>query len=171
MAGELPSLETTRAAVWLHDWHSYEDYKTVQDRYMTQLMNEGLVEENGLVFDEVRDGRALLAVNIAGRLGCAAGVTAEVDKWLDAQPGPRGYLVKGSSYSYQAWLSDTGQEIVRYDSAHGLDDLHCHVFNLKTGEEERISCPLERLPSLDAFVRIAVKMAQDFQNVDSHAGS
>lgn len=73
MAGELPSLETTRAAVWLHDWHSYEDYKTVQDRYMTQLMNEGLVEENGLVFDEVRDGRALLAVNIAGRLGCTAG--------------------------------------------------------------------------------------------------
>jgi hypothetical protein len=160
MAGELPRPEEVAGAVWRHDWHRYEDYKTVHHRYLANLLNEGLVEEDGLTFHEYRSGRLLTNVNVAGRLRCASGVTIEVDKWLETD-GESDSPVRGYSYSYQAWLAGTGQEILRYDSAHGFDRLHYHIFDLHTGQETVLPCPLESLPTLDGFIRLAIKMVRD----------
>jgi len=160
MAGELPSPEEVGGAVWRHEWHLYEDYKTVHHRYITNLVNEGLVEQDRLTFHEYRTGRLLNRVNIAGRIRCGFGVTVDVDKWLETD-GASVPSVRGYSYSYQAWLASTGQEILRYDSAHGLDQLHCHVFDLQTGRETVLPCPLDSLPTLDAFVRLVMRRVRD----------
>jgi len=160
MAGELPRPEEVGGAVWRHEWHPYEDYKTVHQRYIANLSNEGLVEEDGLTFHEYRTGRLLTRVNIAGRITCAFGVTIEVDKWLETD-GASDPSVRGYAYRYHAWLARTGQEILRYDSAHGFDRLHCHVFDLHTGQETILPCPIESLPTLDGFIRLATKKVRD----------
>lgn len=73
MVGELPGLDEAGGAVWRHDGHRYDDYKTVHHRYITNLFNEGIVVLDGLVFEEHRTGRALAAVHISGRISCADG--------------------------------------------------------------------------------------------------
>lgn len=156
MVGELPSPDEAGGAVWRHDWHRYEAYKSVHHRYITNLFDEGIVLLDGLVFEEHRTGRVLTDVHIAGRISCADSLMVEVDKWLEAD-GSRDPLVRGYSYSYQAWVAETEREVLRYDSAHGLGNLHCHVFDLRTGDETVIPCPLDRLPSLDGFIRIALR--------------
>ena len=160
MADQLPRSEAVGGAVWRHDWHSYEDYKTVHERFMSNAISEGIVTENHLVFNEVRQGAKLIQVNIRGRIDCAYGLSVFVNKWLEVDAGQN---VRGADYSYQAWLYDTNQEVIRYDSAYGLNDLHCHIFDLNTGEESIQPVPIDRLPTLDGFIRIAVKLVQDAQ--------
>ena len=46
--------------------------------------------------------------------------------------------------------------------AHG-DGLHCHVFDLATGESALLPAPLDLLPTLDGFVRIACRLAAEAQ--------
>ena len=125
---------------------------------MNNLVNEGLVLRDNLTFDEIREGRHLIEVNIRGQITCLDGLTVSVDKWLDVDDVQS---VKGYSYSYNAWLTETEQPVIRYDSAHGLDDLHCHLFDLNTGEESRFPIPITNLPTLDGFIRIAIKLVQD----------
>ena len=73
----------------------------------------------------------------------------------------RGVLqVRGLDYSYHAWLGATEQDILRYDMAHG-EGLHCHVFDLATGESVLLPAPLDMLPSLDGFVRMSCRRAAD----------
>ena len=158
MADRLPRPETVGGAVWSHDWHSYEDYKTVHERYINNAVDEGIIVENHLVFDEVRQGSRLIQANIRGRIECVYGLSISVDKWLEVDAGQN---VRGVDYSYHAWLHDTGQEVIRYDSAYGLIDLYCHMFDLSTGEESIYPVPMDRLPTLDGFIRIAVKLVQD----------
>ena len=55
------------------------------------------------------------------------------------------------------------QAVIRYDNAHGLNDLHCHIFDLNTGEGSLHTVPIDKLPTLDSFIRVAVKMVQDAQ--------
>jgi hypothetical protein len=157
MADQLPRPETVGGAVWAHDWYPYESYKSVHDRYITNAINEGIIVENHLVFDEIRQGRRLLQVNIRGRIQCEYGLSVFVDKWLEVDPGQN---VRGYSYSYQAWMSESNQEVIRYDSAYGLNDLHCHLFDLNTGRESIYPVPMHRLPTLDAFIRIAMKLVR-----------
>ena len=47
MAGELPRPEEIGGAVWRHDWHPYEGYKTVHHRYLANLINEGVIDTKG----------------------------------------------------------------------------------------------------------------------------
>ncbi len=68
--------------------------------------------------------------------------------------------VRGVEYTYHAWLGATEQDILRYDMAHG-EGLHCHVFDLATGESALLPAPLDMLPSLDGFVRMACRLAAD----------
>jgi hypothetical protein len=134
MVDRIPRPEEIGAAVWPHGWYPYEGYKTVHFTFMNNLLDEGLVLKDHLIFDEIRDGRYLIEVNIKGQIDCIDGLAIAVDKWLDVDEGQR---VKGYSYSYHAWLTATEQPVIRYDSAHGLDDLHCHLFDLATREESR----------------------------------
>ena len=158
MAYELPSPQEIGAASWRHDWHPYDDYQVVHATYMTNLMHEGLVDEDRLSFREYREGRRLVQVNVEGRVRCKHGVIIEVDKWLDVRRTRRGYEVMGSSYSYQAWFEGDGREILRYDSAHGMAGLHYHLFD-SDGRERIVTISLAQLPTLDGFIRQALWIA------------
>lgn len=127
---------------------------------MTTLENEGIVEEDGLSFIEVRDGRRLQSVVVSGEIRCANGLLITVDKTLAVQ----GAYVKGEDYSYHAWIEETEQSVLRYDMAHESTGLHCHVFDPKTGKETIF--PVDRdsaLPTLDAFIRLAFDRAKEFR--------
>lgn len=99
-------------------------------------------------------------MRIVGRLRCHYDVSVQVDKTLLVS-----YLrdipqVRGVDYSYHAWLGSTDQDILRYDMAHS-EGLHCHVFDLETSETALLPVPIDMLPTLDGFVRIACRRAAD----------
>jgi hypothetical protein len=130
---------------------------------MTTLVNEGLIEEDTLDIEEVLVNRRLTSVFIHGHVHCSNGVIVRVDKELAVQRNKSGHLyVKGSDYSYHAWLSATGQEILRYDMAHASARLHRHLFDPTTGQEQITDIELDELPTLDAFIRLAIARAKDF---------
>ena len=85
MAFQLPSAEEVGGAQWPHDWYPYERYKAVHWRYMTILVDEGLIESDDLDIEEVRDGRRLRSVFIRGRINCRNGVMIQVDKELEVE--------------------------------------------------------------------------------------
>ena len=122
---------------------------------MHDLATEGVVLSDGINVEEIRDRRGVLeAVEMRGRVRCAHGVTVNVEKVLEARTRPDGRPeVLGLSYSYHAWFEHEGsqRDLLRYDSAHGgLDRLHRHVFDPRTGREllrERIA--VADLPTLD----------------------
>ncbi len=130
---------------------------------MRALEREGLVISDGLTFHEVRFGRRkiLVQVNIRGHIQCTDDLLIDVDKWLEVDQRRN---VRGVSYSYHAWLVAADRQVLRYDMSHGIDELHCHLFDMRSGQETAvIPVSLDRLPSLDAFIRIAVKMVRDAQ--------
>ena len=155
MADDLPSIQEVGGASWPHDWLSYQTYVAVHDRCMEILYNEGLVIDGG--FDFLEYGQPMQGVRIRGRIRCKFGLTIEIDKQLEVDSSTR---VRGFDYSYHAWIEETGQPILRYDSAHGLPDLHRHEFNLTTGQETRTPITLDGLPTLDGFIRQAVALAE-----------
>ena len=69
--------------------------------------------------------------------------------------------MKGVDYSYHAWLISTGRQILRYDMAHDWIGLHCHVFDLDTGDEQQMEVGLDDLPTLDAFIRMVIHRVQN----------
>lgn len=84
----------------------------------------------------------------------------QVDKTLDVRYVRDVPQVRGIDYTYHAWIGPTEQDILRYDMAHG-EGLHCHVFDLVTGESALFPAPLDMLPTLDGFVRMACRRAAD----------
>ena len=136
MADDVPRAEGLRTTFWSHTWHSYDDYLNVHYRHISALANSGKVLRDGLSIIETRDGKELLAVNIRGHIECASDVLIFVDKWLEARRNQHGhYEVQGYSYSYHAWIRNSETTLLRYDTAHGLDGLHCHRLDTKTYEE------------------------------------
>ena len=55
MVDPVPRPEEARGAVWVHGWDPYEDYRNVHERYMNNLLNEGLVINDGLFFHEYKE--------------------------------------------------------------------------------------------------------------------
>lgn len=127
---------------------------------MGRLMAEGLVQRHGLSRIEIRERKRILKVQIRGRVECTRDVLVIVDKWLEARYNRRGQCeVRGFSYSYQACLRDEKQ-LLRYDSAHGLGELHRHEYDLVTGEESDLRLiALDDLPPLDEVIREALEKA------------
>lgn len=127
---------------------------------MENLLNEGVVLRDGLSRNETTFRRQIRQVQIRGRVECARDVIVFIDKWLLARRNAGGRIeVKGYSYSYQAFHRTSGRQILRYDSAEGLDRLHKHLFNKAGRETDREPITLSQLPSLDAFIRDAVNRA------------
>lgn len=160
MVDRLPRPEEVGGAVWPHNWFPYEGYKTVHERYINDAINEGIIIENRLAFNEVRQGRRLIEVNIKGRIECEYGLTIFVDKWLKVDDTQR---VRGSDYNYHAMLTNPLQDVIRYDNSHGPNELHCHLFNLENGTETIHPIQIEDLPTLDRFIRIAFQLVKDAQ--------
>ena len=159
MVDPIPRPDTAGGAVWSHDWHPYEDYLTVHHRYMTNLINEGLVIRDDLTFHETKDRQGrLVQVNIEGRIDCVDGLAIQVDKWVEADSVRN---VRGYSYSYHAWLVETERLVIRYDNSHQINDLHCHIPNPTSGAEAIYSVPMDSLPTLDGFIRNAIEMARN----------
>jgi hypothetical protein len=98
------------------------------------------------------------ALRLTGRVTCSDDVVIEVDTWLDRRRDARGRLeVRGALFFYHAWVGSTGSWLFRYCTAHGLDDLHVHRYDLDTGEEtSQPRIPLQRLPSLADVILEAV---------------
>lgn len=49
--------------------------------------------------------------------------------------------------------------IVRYDTAHGIDDLHRHRLDPDTLQEVRDNIALDDLPTLTGFIEEAIALA------------
>ena len=126
---------------------------------MALLENEGIVRENALTIDE--RGSPLSTVRITGFLRCRLGIAIRVDKILQVRYERRRPYARGVGYGYHAWLAESGQPIIRYDDAHEWIGLHCHLYDLATGEETALPVPLGQLPTLGGFVRIADKIVRD----------
>ncbi len=102
----------------------------------------------------------MASVRIHGRLRCAHDVSVQVDKVLSVRYARHVPQVRTIRLAYHAWLNTTEQEVLRYDMAHG-EGLHCHVFDLLTGESALLPAPLDMLPTLDGFVRMSCSRAVD----------
>ena len=128
---------------------------------MARFQREGLVLQDRLAFVESYKGNALQAVNLRGRIVCCEDVIIKVDKWLDMRRAPhKPTEVKGSDYVYHAWLRGRKQYLIRYCS-HTLEDLHCHHYDLETGEEtERNPITLNELPTLGDFIPYAIELGR-----------
>ena len=51
--------------------------------------------------------------------------------------------------------------LIRYCTAHGLEDLHCHRFDLVTGlETDQLRISLHELPLLGDFITGAVELGR-----------
>jgi hypothetical protein len=103
---------TQEPSHWSHDPHPHDDYQNVHNRYMESLEDEGLVLGNHLVFTEIKYKRKLIEVHLAGRIECLAGITIEVDKWLDVTFDNQGRpYVKGHHIATML-----GEELSRQDT-------------------------------------------------------
>lgn len=166
MAEQLPSSQEpqTPGSKWAHEWFPYSEYVNVFTSYMDGLLNEGVVLHDGISFRESKVRNKVIKVRMSGRVRCARGVLAVVDKWLDVRRNAGGHLeVKGESYSYHAYLPASGRQILRYD-CHGthVTQLHKHTYNPKTGAEiDAEPIALNQLPPLDEFIRDAVNRAPE----------
>ncbi len=133
---------------------------------MTALQQWGAVLRDGLSFTETRDGKELVQVHVVGRIECRDDVIIYVDKYLDVRRGKqRRYEVKGASYAYQAWVRDSKQTIIRYDTAHGgIAAIHCHRRNPSGGRPIRVDISLQSLPVLSDFILDALKIADEMSS-------
>ena len=157
-----PSKPPPAPEKWAHDWHPYNDYLDVHVSHMRALIESGKVTRNRLSFVETRDDKRkqeLLTVQVAGRIECAFDVLIVVDKWLEVRRGRHNrYEVRGHSYSYQAWLRNS-HELVRYDTSHGIERLHCHRLDPETKQTSITQIALEDLPTLTDFIEEALGIA------------
>ena len=130
---------------------------------METLADQGLVTDNHLVFTHTVHDGALVEVSLQGIIECAEDVFIKVDKALGVRKIRNGQVqVRGKDYAYHAWLNLTPtRDLIRYCSAHGLDDFHCHLFDPATGEElGRPSIDLADLPTLGDFIPLAIELGR-----------
>ena len=124
------------------------------------LENEGILLEDFISI--TRSGQPPYeAVTISGRLRCRFDVNIRVAVTLSVSYRRGRPYLRGEDYNYHAWLSTTGQQIIRYDMAHNWLGLHRHTHDLATGSESTSVVALGELPTLDEFVRIADRMARE----------
>jgi hypothetical protein len=153
---------------WTHDWYSYEKYRTIHDNYIERLTAEGIILDSRLSFSETFRDNQLVQVTLRGVIDCAEQVSIKVGKVLDVKTSRGRPLVKGSDYSYHAWLRmDPPRDLIRYCTAHGYDDLHYHRFDLGTGLQiDRPNVAIGDLPTLGDFIPQAVELggrAKEYQ--------
>lgn len=129
---------------------------------MEALEQAGLVLRNHLAFVHTEDDGLLIEVGLSGIIECAQAVFIKVDKSLEVRKVQSGQLqVKGKDYAYHAYLREPQRDLMRYCSAHGLDDLHCHNFDLATGDEtDQPRIRIAELPTLGEFIPRAVDLGR-----------
>lgn len=129
---------------------------------MQHLAAEGLVRGHAVSFIELRraDGE-LVRVNVAGEVKCAAGVIVTVDKLLEVRRGRHGrYEVLGRVYRYHAYVAGAPvRDLLRYDSSHGIDRLHKHIFDARGREIAVEPVAFDSLPTLTGIIREAIALA------------
>ena len=131
---------------------------------MDCLRDEGLVARDTLSFYESEDAAGeLVLVVLRGRIVCSFDVLIRVDKkMLVTRDARNRYMVKTRFYQYHAMVRGrAGQprrDISRIDNAHE-GNLHRHVFDRAGAELTTIKLELATMPTLDSFVREAVRAA------------
>ena len=153
--------QTPRPEGWAaHDWYPYQSYLNVHHSFMERLIQDGSVLASRLSFLELPE-RAPREVNLKGVVACAEGALLHVDKWLTVRRNRRGQLeVKGQDYIYHARLRGH-RNLFRYCTAHGLDDLHVHRYDLQSGVElGRPKIALHELPPLNEVILEAIETAK-----------
>jgi hypothetical protein len=145
-----------------HDWYSYDNYLNVHYSFLEKLSRDGSVVASHLSFYEYENAGELSSVNLRGAILCAESVALHVNKLLDVRRNRRNQIeVKGSYYVYHARLRGQRLNLFRYCSAHGLDQLHCHRFDLKSGlETGRPNIALHELPPLNEVILEAIETAK-----------
>lgn len=164
MADQLPHLAPTPGGRWPRSWHEYANYRVVHENATEALVREGLVVSDTTEFREAVDpGGRLLQVNVRGRVLTSGGAVVIVNKWLDVQTDDfNRAAVLTSEYDYHAYrVAPPRRDLFRYDSCHGLPDLHVHRFHTDGIEVERPSpIALERMPPLNEIIREADALAR-----------
>lgn len=131
---------------------------------MEALVAEGLVESDTTEFREAIDARGrLLQVNVRGRVLTTGGAVVIVNKWLEVRADESNRdAVRTSEYDYHAYrVAPARRDLFRYDSCHGLSDLHVHRFDTDGVEVGRPSpVALETMPPLNEVVREADALAR-----------
>ena len=127
---------------------------------MRLLEDEGILLESSLaVFEEPgADG-----LEASGTLRCRSGLVIRVGLTFSVRYRRGQLYLQGEDYNYHAWLETTGQPVIRYDTAHEEIGLHCHLYDLATGEQAMLPVPWEKLPTLNEFVRIADRLVHEAQ--------
>lgn len=133
---------------------------------MQRLIDEGLVESDGVSFIESVDDRGVIVhVTIRGRLRCRGGLLIRVDKKLDVRRGRSGRLeVRTYSYQYHAWIHGRAgyprRNVIRYDNSPVHDhQLHRHDFDGAGNETSVSAVEFADLPTLSEFVRLVHELA------------
>ena len=158
----LPEPADVGDAHWPHGPLPYDTYLTIHERSMQRLEDEGVVIENTLSIRNVRDSEPGTVI-VSGELRCRFRVFIRVNTVLSVRYRRGLPYVQGDSYTYHAWIAPSGRTIIRYDNAHESEGLHCHLTDSGTGEELILPVPRGRLPTLEAFVRIADRLVREAQ--------
>jgi len=131
---------------------------------MDALIREGMVISDTTEFREAIDARGrLLQVNLRGRVLTSDGAIVIVNKWLDIRTdGSNRDSVLTSEYDYHAYrFAPPRRDLFRYDSCHGLPDLHVHRFDTDGIEVGGVSSvALDRMPPLNDVIREANALAR-----------
>jgi hypothetical protein len=128
---------------------------------MNRLEDSGTVLSHSLIFTQFNaENGQPKTVHLAGQIDCANGVALDVNKWLAVRRSRRGrYEVRGVSYSYHAWLRESELDLLRYDTSHGMGELHRHFFDDQGREVEVRPIVLADLPTLTGVIEEAVGLA------------
>jgi hypothetical protein len=105
----------------------------------------------------------LARARLYGRIDCVERVSVLIDERFAARRGAANRIeIRATGYTYHAWLQgDRPRDLLRYDSAHGLAELHKHGFDLNGNDLGIQPVALEALPWVDEIVREAVALARE----------
>lgn len=124
---------------------------------MDALEREGVVTDHRLSLREsIEPDGTLRQVNLTGWISVAGDARLFIDEWLTVSRARGGLAVTTVEYNYHARLisSPHGQDLFRYDNAHGdTSTLHRHYFDVEGGERGVRPVRLEEMPSLAEVIR------------------
>ena len=109
-----------------HQWHTYEQYRIVNDQRLDEHSFIDRTRQDTLRFEEVEDDEGVFSIHLEGNLYCLGGVTLKIEKWFETRVTPSGLLqVRGDNYRYIGYKRG-GNRILKYHNLHEDKDEYFH---------------------------------------------
>ena len=142
-----------------HGWNSIDHYQEIHYSCLERHPFVDHDRQDTTKFYYLEDPHFGLVVEISGKIYCRNNVIVDVEKYAEVQELRGGRLqMRCFWYRYNAHIADR-HVVLRLDNRHDLDDYHCHVFDVETGEEIEVR-PMtrEELPTLAEFLLEVAEM-------------